>query len=293
MTGTIRFMQVFLAAILVPQLASAQRTVGTVASTAGAVEVQRGGKGDWEVVTVGTPVAASDGLRTGPNGLVRVVFEDGAVVSAGAATVLRVERYATGRAPRRSLLRLEQGTLEALVGGPSGEAAQFEIETPTAVVRAHATAFVVRYNPADRATEVVTLEGSVSVQGTTAIIGPAAIVAANSMTRVPADGFPSPAEAVRPAQLAEYTRGLQVVGTGGRDGLDVGNALLEGRVVGPDDRPGVAVAAAPTPAAQPYLQPDVPGQTLLQTLSPDMRANTQPLPQYRRVKPNEAPLPPH
>jgi hypothetical protein len=114
-------------------------------------------------------------------------------------------------------------------------------------------------------------------------------VSANQITTVPADGFRATAKPIEPAQLRGTVKLSRSADR--RDGLDKNN-----------DRAGT-VSSAPTtvegdgrcltPVTGPYLKPDVPGQTLLQTLSPDMRANTQPLPQYRRVKPNNSPQPLH
>lgn len=290
-----------IATVVVPVLLSTavafaapvETSVATVGSIAGGAEVQRGGKGDWQPLAIGHPVLQGDVVRTASPGAAKLIFADDVVIDVGSATVLHVERYPSGRGPRRALLHLDQGTIEALVSGYGGETARFEVETPTAVARVQATDFIVHYDATQRATDVIALDGSVSVQGTTGIIGPGVSVSANQITTVPADGFPSPAKPVEPAQLRQYSQGLQQIGPSSRDGLDKNNPIVQGRVVGPDDRPGVTVATAPTPATGPYLRPDVPGQTLLQTLSPDMRANTQPLPQYRRVKPNDSPQPPH
>ncbi len=273
--------------------ASAQTSVATVATVTGTAEVQPGSRGDWQPLAVGSAIAASDALRTAANSALRLVFVDDVVVTMGPSTTLRIQRYATARAARRALLRVEQGAMQALVSGYGGETARFEVETPTAVVRVQGTDFIVHYEPDQRATDVVALDGSVAVQGTTGIIGPGVTVSANEMTRVPADGFPSPAAPLKPEQARDFTKSVQVAGPVPREGLDRDNPIMMGKVVGPNDRPGVAVAAAPTPEAGPYLHPDVPGQTLLQTLSPDMRANTQPLPVYRRVKPNDSPDPRH
>ena len=64
------------------------------------------------------------------------------------------------------------------------------------------TNFIVRYDPAEKATDVVGVEGTVAVQGTTGIIGPGVAVAPNETTRVPLDGFPSPARALDAAQAS-------------------------------------------------------------------------------------------
>lgn len=280
--------------LLVPALAvaaGAQVPVANVASVVGAAEVQRSGKGEWQPVAVGSPVFAADAVRTGPGGFAKLVFVDEAVVDLGASSELLIERSGAKRA-RRSVLRLDQGGIEAWIGGSPEDEGRYEVETPTAVVRPQSTQFIVRYDPAEKATDVIGLEGTLSVQGTTGIIGPGVAVAANETTRVPLDGFPSPVRSLDATQLTSYAQGLRRLGTGSRDGLDNGNPIVEGRVVAATDRPSAAMATTSV-ASGPLLKPVVPGQTLIDSLSPDIRANNQPLPVYRAVPPNASPNPVH
>jgi len=81
--------------------------------------------------------------------------------------------------------------------------------------------------------------------------------------------------------------GLGLFGTGGRDGLANDNALLDGRAVAESDRPQITAAAAA--AGNTYLNPPVPDEPLIWRLSPDVRANTQSLPVYEAVPPNQVP----
>lgn len=271
--------------------ANGQTPVARVASVAGSVEVQRAGKGEWLAAAVGSPVFAADAVRSGANAFAKLLFADDGVVDLGPSTELSIERYAGGKGARRSLLRLTQGALEVLVHGYGDESARYEVETPTAVVRVQSTDFIVRYQPAEQATDVVGVAGTVGVQGTTGIIGPGVSVGPNEMTHVPRDGFPSPVKTLDATQAAGFAQGLRLVGTGAREGLDTDNPIAAGRVVDATDRPPPAVAGAPAGESV-YLQPGVPGETLLYSLSPDIRANTQPLPEYRVVPPNQVPNPP-
>jgi hypothetical protein len=271
--------------------AHGQALVANLVSIAGTVEVQRAGKGEWQALGIGSPVFPTDVLRTGGGGFGRLVFVDEGVVALGPSTELVVERYAGAKGARRSLLQLNQGAIEALVSGYGGEGARYEVETPSAVARVQGTDFIVRYDGAAKATDVMVVDGTVAVQGITGIIGPGVAVGPNEMTHVPRDGFPSPVKALDAAQAGEFARGLRLVGTGTRDGLDVDNPTADGRVVAATDRPTAATGAPAGEAA--YLHPGVPGQTLIDTLSPDVRANTQPLPVYRAVPPNDVPNPPH
>ncbi len=279
-----------LALTVVAPAAYGQTPVARFASVAGPVEVQRAGKGEWLAAAVGNPAFTGDAVRTGANAFAKLLFVDDVVVDLGPSTELAIERYASGKGARRSLLRLAQGALEVLVHGYSEEGARFEVETPTAVVRVQSTDFLVRYQPAEQTTDVVGVAGTVAVQGTTGIIGPGVAVGPNEMTHVPRDGFPSPVKTLDAAQASVFAQGLRLVGTGAREGLDTDNPIADGRVVDANDRP-VSVADAPAGAA-PYLRPGVPGETLLYSLSPDIRANNQPLPEYRAVPPNQVPNPP-
>lgn len=280
-----------LAGVAVPAT-HAQPQIASIASVAGPVEVQRGGSGDWLAAAIGSPLFVADAVRTGPNAFAKLLFVDDVVVDLGPTTSVTIESYAGTKGPRRSLLQLTQGSLEAWVSGYSSEAARWAVETPTAVVRVQSTDFIVRYDATAKATDVVGVDGTVAVQGSTGIIGPGVVVGPNELTHVPLDGFPSPVKALDPAQASTYAQGLRRIGTGTREGLDADNAIAEGRVVGPTDRPTVGVAAA-EPGDGVYLRPGVPGQTLIDSLSPDIRANTQPLPVYRAVPPDASPNPPH
>jgi len=275
-----------------PFSARGQGQVASVVSVFGTVEVQRGGKGDWQPAPVGTSIFMADAVRTSPAAFAKILFADDAVVDLGPSTQLSIEHYAGSRGGQRSLLRLTQGKLEALVSGYGAEEARYEVETPTAVARAQSTNFIVDYDPGQKATDVIGVEGSVAVRGTTGIIGPGVVVGPNEMTHVPRDGFPSPAKALDPAQVREAAHGLRLVGTGLDDGLDADNPIADGKVVAASDRPSPS-AAAPVGGGETYLQPGVPGETLLYSLSPDIRANTQPLPVYRAVPPDQSPNPPH
>ena len=61
----------------------------------------------------------------------------------GAVLEVSEERYGGAKKERRSLLRLDQGAIEAWVGGSAGDGARWEVETPTAVVRVQGTNFIV------------------------------------------------------------------------------------------------------------------------------------------------------
>jgi hypothetical protein len=267
--------------------AHAQTAAATFARVAGNVEVQRGATGEWQAAFIGAPVFVGESVRTDANGSALLVFNDDGVLALGNATQVSVERYpGTAKNQRNALFKLTQGAVEAMVTGYKAEEARYEIETPSAVARVQSTHFVVRFDPTTKVTDVAGLDGVVSVQGRTSLIGPGVAVGPDEMTRVESGKFPTEVKPFDAAQRAALFAGLNAVGTGDRDGLDTDNPVLEGRVVAPQDRPQVATAADGS-----YLHPSVPDEPLIWRLSPDIRANTQPIPVYQAVPPNEAPPP--
>ncbi|MBX3025874.1 FecR domain-containing protein [bacterium] len=272
-------------AVAVAAGAASAQQVASLAAVRGEVEVLRG-KGDWQPAFAGHPVVDGDRLRTNASGGVTLVFNDDCVVILGPGTALTVDRYG-GKAPRRALLRLENGAMQAIVSGYSGEGARFEVETASAVVRVQGTQFVVRFDPITKATDVAGLEGTVAVQGRTAVIGPGVAVGRDETSRVEIGKFPSPVREMSAAERTQMLAGLGLFGTGGRDGLDTDNPLLEGSVVAESDHPQLSAAATATGGT--YLKPPVPDEPLMWRLSPDVRANTQPLPVYEAYPPNVVP----
>src|SRR5215475_4004370 len=103
----------------------AQTPAATFVVVVSPVEVQRGGKGDWSAVAVGSPLFAGDSVRTGANAFAKLIFVDDVVMDLGATTELAVPSYAAGRGSRRSLIRLAQGGIEVWVGGYSAEGSRF------------------------------------------------------------------------------------------------------------------------------------------------------------------------
>jgi hypothetical protein len=124
------------------------------------------------------------------------------------------------------------------------------------------------------------------VRGVLGVIGAGVDVAAGQLTRIQQGQFPVPAEPVGEEAWAAYRSGLGLVGTGNREGLDVGHPLVTGRVLSPEDQP---VGAASGLAGTHYLRPGVPGETLQEQLSPELRTNTQPIPEFQTSPPGVPP----
>lgn len=268
--------------------ALADTEIGTFVAVHGAVEVRRASAGDWKAATVGAPVYVSDEIRTAGDGLTKLFFRDSAVVDLGNDSLLTVKLFDS--AGNDNVLSLSHGSLRAFLEEEARAAnARFEVETPTAVVRAEGTVFVVEYAEETEITRVYGIEGTVDVQGSIGLIGPSLKVSAREQTRIAEGKFPEPVQPIDDAALAELTSRLEIIGSGRSDGFAATHPLLAGAITRSDERPGAVQVGLTAAGDASYLAPRAPGETLLERLSPDARANTQPIPEYEFARPDRVP----
>lgn len=268
--------------------AHAQVEVGTVAAVSGRLEVQRAGT--WQPNNIGGPVFAGDRLRTGASDQAKIVFRDETVLdlAPGTEIALDTDTFDPGAHRFQKLLRLTQGKIRAWVSEYYHEPrARYELETPTAVAGVRGTEFIALYAPASEFTDIVGLADQVDVTPKLALIGGAVTVGPQFFTRVQKGRFPTAPQRLDAAQLDQYLQGLDLIGTGRRDGLNILHPALAGRILGQQDLP--AAAGEKGPAAPPGLVVGPPQEFLAQQLSPDVRTNTQPLLDFKLTPPGQAP----
>jgi hypothetical protein len=265
----------------------AQSETGQVAAILGTMDIERGGTS--QSATIGAPVFSGDRLRTGGTDQAKVVFQDDSVLDLAAGTdVLLAKQVFDRTGPRlESRLRLTKGKLRAWVSEAyQGTRSRYEVETPTAVIAVRGTEFIVAYDASAEVTAVVCMAGEVEVAGTLGVIGGQVQLATHSGTEVAKGRFPTPPQPVVEAQLQRYMTGLQLVGTGHRDGLSVENPALAGRPLTPQDVPGPAARTGAAPQAVTVRGSQ---ESLADRLSPDVRANTQPLYDFQTTPPDQVP----
>jgi hypothetical protein len=260
-----------------------------VASSVGTLEAQRGGSDSWQAIFVGAPVLVGDKIRTGDDAAARIVLSDDTIIDIGNGAQIKLERFVSETDPQRqrALVRLLEGKGRILLGGrESASLGRFEVETATAVASGRTGAFVMRYDTEKKFTDVVGLEGTTEVRGTLGMLEAPAEVPPQHSTRVAKGRLPAPPEKLNEEQMGAYLSGLDVIGTGNRESLDVGHPLLAGRLVRPEDRPGAAPASAAAAPSSSYLAPGVPGETFAQKRSKDLTVVTQPIPEFRAADPD-------
>ncbi len=292
MPTTLRIVLVIAISIAAIQAAGATE-IGTFVSIRGTVEVRRASAGDWKVVTVGAPIYVSDEIRSGAKGRAKLFFRDAAVVDLGQHSTLSIKRF--DQKSKDNVLSLSAGRLRAFLS-EAGRAAEasFEVETPTAVVRADSTVFLVEYDAEGKTTRVYGIEGIVDVQASIGLIGGSLKVGAQQQTRVDEGKFPEPVQASDAEAITQMTSAMEIIGTGRGDGFAATHPLLRGAVTRSDEKPAAIQVGASASSAMPeaggrYLVPGVPGETLIERLSPAVRANTQPIPEYEFERADRVP----
>lgn len=268
--------------------AEAQSEAGVCAGVQGTVEVQRDGQ--WEPASIGSPVFVGDRIRTGAQSRVAIVLRDDSVlnVAPNSHLALATQEFDESARHYRSLVELAHGKVRVWVSAYyEAPRARFEVETPTAVVLVRGTQFIATYDDGADLSEVVGIAGEVEVNARLAVMGAGVKVGKGQWTRVPRGKFPTPQQTIEAAHLAQHLQGVDLVGTGRRDGLNVLHPAVVGRVLAPQDVPG----AGPVPGVDEWaprpdqgqwmaLRAPAPG-SVADSLSPDVYANTQPLPVYR------------
>lgn len=284
-----RIMWVLLLVSVAAARVQAQVEAGTIAALVGKIEIQRGGT--WQTGNIGAPVLTGDRLRTGAHDQAKIIFRDDSVIDLAPATEVVLDSQTFDSAAHRyeSLLRLAQGKIRAWVSAYYREPrARYEVETPTAVAGVRGTEFIVQYGPSSNSTDVVGLTEQVDVTGKLAVIGGAVQVGPRFFTRVQKGRFPTSPQLLDDAQLREYLEGLEIIGTGRRDGLNVFHPALAGRLLSAQDIPGPVRTGAARTAAE-GLVPGAPEDFMAERLSPDVRTNTQPLRDFKLVPPGRVP----
>ena len=144
----------------------------------------------------GANIASGDALpegsviETGSDGSVTIDLADGSVVTLQKSSVLRLDQMerVTGVAAAHSIrLKLESGRIETVVK-PHRDVGRFEIVTPVAVSAVRGTQFRNSFSSGDERASTETLDGTVSVAGSTAAVP----VSAGYGTRVEKDRPPLP-----------------------------------------------------------------------------------------------------
>lgn len=273
-----------LVSLISPWLALAD--VGLMAAVQGPVDVQR--RGAWSDASVGAALQVGDRVRSGASGRIKLVMQDDTVLDLAPSTELVIDDSSAEEGRARSSYRLFRGRVIGRVSESYAEAAgRFELETPNAVASVQGTEFLVLHDADTEVTEVVGISGAVDVVGKIGAMGGGKVTLGQGMmTRVLKGRLPSAPEQLVDEQRRRAAAGIEIAGTGRRDGLNVLHPVIAGRLIGPEDLPG---AEASAPPAQWRLGGAAPGLVGGAAQSMDVYTNTQPLQVFRALPPGRLP----
>jgi hypothetical protein len=135
--------------------------MGRVALARGEVTVQRQGAASREPLMAGSLVEVSDTVRTGRDGLARLVLDDQSIVTLGADSEVDLQALRDGAGKRPTTLKLTLGRLwSSVLAAVSGERV-FEVEGPNAVAGVRGTAFA--FEVQDGTSRITVARGTVTV----------------------------------------------------------------------------------------------------------------------------------
>jgi hypothetical protein len=232
--------------------------IGTIAEVAGTVEV--GHAGAWTPAVTGAGVLPGMELRTGRPGRVRIVLQDGSVLTASddAQLVIDDQAFDAEQGVARSFIRLVTGKLRALVSEYyERPRSVFQIETETAVAGVRGTDFVIAFDPVADVTDIVGVSGRAEVHSVTDRVGHRVFVTAKELTTVARGRYPTPPRRIEDELFRQYLGKLEFVGGGKAESFAMALPWATGAVVAEPDRatalpggPSLTQAAAGGPAGR-------------------------------------------
>lgn len=220
--------------------------VGTVAAVEGTAEIERGGA--RTPAQNGAAISLGDQLWTGRPGRLRVVFQDDSLLTVDDDSHVRVDEHvfdpaATGKT--RSLLGLLQGKVAAVVSDYYHQpGTRYEIKTPNAVAGVRGTEFSVSYDAHTDVTDVLSINGVVSVHSAIDPSAPGILITANEATSVVAAEPPSQPRRLDDLLIRQEQRQIEFMGTGWLESVSSAHPVASGANVPQPDRAPVVVTTA-------------------------------------------------
>lgn len=233
------------------------------------------------VAQVGEAVSVGDRIRTATAQRAKILALDAAVLDMAPNTEVALDELNGGADGQRLgfAFRLFQGRviLRATPAFARG-ASHCLAETGTASVSVPSGEVVIHYNPEAEFTEVVVLSGEAEVTAKVeAMAGGRVRLGPGFSVRVPKGRLPQTPAQWGLERSRQYAEGIELFGTGRRDGLNVLHPLTLGRVLDSSDILG-------RPSAQGWML-QAPTLTLPEQMSVDVYTNTQPIEVFRAFTP--------
>jgi len=158
------FVLIFCGLFLMTWLRRTVVQTATLTQVSGVVKVLPFGSRVWQIASTGDRIDSGDRIRTQPSSAARLVFFDGSTTDLTADTEATVAQMHSRRDGSGKVIVLQQwlGLTQNHVNRLIDAASRFQVETRTAVLSVHGTAFTV-HTAASGTTHVAVTEGIVNV----------------------------------------------------------------------------------------------------------------------------------
>lgn len=147
-----------------------QEGIAIVVERVAPAEYRHAGESNWQEVSDGGTIILGDSLKTGSGGRIKLIFNDRSILILSENTSLNVTEhvYDPDKKRRKSLFKLYEGKVRAIVGELFGANSRFEIETPVAVAGVKGTDYDTEHK--DPCSTVYTNLGAVKARNSDAAI---------------------------------------------------------------------------------------------------------------------------
>lgn len=211
-----RIVSLVVLAVFVAAPAWAVEPVGSAASVFGTVWLQRGGK-NYKLAQ-GTKLYNGDAVVTSADAYAKLLMVDESLLTVGAKSTFRIERYESNAGGRFASLRLFFGKVRAIVSKAAASRNDVRFVTPTAVAGVRGTHLVVEFDKSSQKTVVSVIEGSVgfkSLDQRTA--GGEVVLGAKQRSEQSGGSSPSQPAPMSDAELSKLNKEIDKQTPGGDD----------------------------------------------------------------------------
>lgn len=194
-----------------PSWGQADERIGTVLTVDGSVEAQAANTTTWEPLQFRAAIFQNDTVRTGADSKVKVLLRDDSIMTLAERSEMQFTEFLLNpqQNQRRTVVSLTLGTLRVITTKIFGAGSVTEVRTANTVAGVRGTGFIVIFIPPDT-TQVLTLDGIVSVRNVNPAIPQLEPVPQNFRTQVRGNTAPAAATVLSPAERQSVEQGLRL-----------------------------------------------------------------------------------
>ncbi|MGE3536699.1 MAG: FecR domain-containing protein [Candidatus Tectimicrobiota bacterium] len=184
--------------------------LATVVAVDGKAEVRAANSTQWEPLQFRALLFEKDTVRTGPDSKVKVLMRDDSILTLAERSEMEFSEFLLTPQQRRSVLGLAVGKLRVVTSKIFGAGSGTEVRTANTVAGVRGTTFVVIFIPPST-TEVVGLDGVVTVRHLNPAIPQIEPLQQNFRTRIVGNSPPSQAEVLSAEERQALESELRLV----------------------------------------------------------------------------------